>query len=229
MFAKVTKGFCAIVAVLFLFTALAGAEDLKPIKLPAPEMTGGRPLMDVLKDRKSTRGVGSYAKTMLPDQVLSNLLWAAWGISRPGQYNLRTAPSASNQQEMDMYVALEKGLYLYDHMSHELKPVLAEDLRGASGSQPFVKDVPVNLVYVADYGRMYSGGRTPMEIKKFYSAANTGYISQNVYLFCASEGLITVVRGLVDRDALAKKMKLRPDQEVILAQSVGYPAPPKKE
>jgi len=215
MFTKFIKGFCATIAVLFVCTTLAGAEDLKPIKLPAAQMTGGRPLMEVLKDRQTTR---SFAETKLSEQTLSNLLWAAWGINRPDR-NLHTAPSASNQQEIDVYVALEKGLYLYEPKSHELKPVLAEDLRGATGSQPFVKDVPLNLVFVADYSRM----RYPDDMKESASAANTGYISQNVYLFCASEGLGTVVRGLVDRDGLAKKMKLRSDQNVVLAQSVGYP------
>lgn len=225
MLRKLIKVSCVTITVLFAFTALAGAEDLKPIKLVAPEMTGGRPLMEVLKDRKSMR---NFAKTKLSDQTLSNLLWAAWGINRPEQ-NLHTAPSASNQQEIDVYVTLEKGLYLYEPKSHELKPVLAKDLRAATGTQPFVKNVPVNLVYVADHGKMYRNRGVPKETKKFYSAANVGYISQNVYLFCASEGLGTVVRGLVDRESLAKQMKLRSEQEVVLSQSVGYPKNPAKK
>jgi SagB-type dehydrogenase family enzyme len=216
MFTKFLRGLCVTITILFVCTTPVGAEDLKPIKLTAPKMTGGRPLMEVLKDRQTTR---SFATTKLPEQTLSNLLWAAWGINRPGS-NLHTAPSASNQQEIDVYVALENGLYLYEPNSHELKPVLAKDLRGATGKQPFVKEVPLNLVYVSDFGKM----RYPdNDVKEFYSAANTGFISQNVYLFCASEGLGTVVRGLVDREGLAKEMKLRPDQKVILAQSVGYP------
>jgi nitroreductase len=101
-----------------------------------------------------------------------------------------------------------------------LQPVLAEDIRAETGMQPFVKDAPVELVYVADYSRM--GGGTDEE-KNLYSAADTGFIGQNVYLFCASEGLATVVRGSVPRQALAKVMKLRPDQKIILAQTVGYP------
>jgi nitroreductase len=174
--------------------------------------------MEVLKDRRTTR---TFTETKLSDQTLSNLLWAAWGLNRP-EHNLHTAPSASNQQEIDVYVALEEGLYLYEPKAHELKPVLAKDLRKASGTQRFVKNVPVNLICVADYGRMYSARPTPKEIKDFYSAANTGFISQNVYLFCASEGLGTVIRGLVDRDTLAKEMNLRSDQVITLAQSVGH-------
>ena len=199
--------------------AASDAESSVSITLPAPQMTGGRPLMDVLKDRKTTR---SFARTKLPEQVLSNLLWAAWGINRP-EHNLHTAPSASNQQEIDVYVALEKGLYIYRPNVHELELVLAEDLREATGTQRFVKNVPLNLVFVADHSRMYAGAKMEERIREFYSAANTGYISQNVYLFCASEGLGTVVRGLVDKEKLAKAMKLRPHQKIILSQSVGYP------
>jgi SagB-type dehydrogenase family enzyme len=216
MTGKYFKVFCITGMSLFISAMLAGATDLAPIKLPAPQMTGGRPLMEVLKDRRSTR---SFTEAKLSDQTLSNLLWAAWGINRP-EHNLHTAPSATNAQEIDIYVTLEKGLYLYEPKSHELKPVLAKDLRGAAGMQSFVKNVPVNLVYVADYGRM----RYPNEqTKDFYSAADTGHISQNVYLFCASEGLGAVIRGLVNKDALAKEMNLRPDQKIVLSQSVGYP------
>ena len=190
------------------------AQDAKTIKLPEPKMDGGKPLMEVLKERKTIR---SFTAEKLSDQVLSNLLWAAWGVNRPD--GRRTAPSASNMQEIDIYVAKEDGLYLFDAKEHALKLVLEEDIREKTGTQKFVKDVPVNLIYVADFAKM----RGPEEIKKFYSAADTGFISQNVYLFCASEGLGTVVRGLVNRTALGETMGLRPDQRVILSQSVGYP------
>lgn len=213
---RILKSIYMTIVVLFVCTLLASAEDLKTIKLPDPQMTGGRPLMEVLKDRKTTR---NFAETKLPDQVLSNLLWAAWGINRP-DHNYRTAPSAVNRKEIDIYVALEKGLFLYEPKSHELLPILAKDIRGATGTQRFVKDVPVNLVYVADFSRM---GGSPRESKEFYSAANTGHISQNVYLFCASAGLGAVIRGLVDKEKLAKEMSLRPDQAIVLSQSVGYP------
>jgi SagB-type dehydrogenase family enzyme len=193
------------------------SAELKPIQLPKPQTDGGRPLMQVLKDRKSSR---EFSTEKLPLQVLSNMLWAAFGISRPDS-GKRTAPSAVNWQEIDVYVTTAEGLYLYDAKAHSLMPVLAQDLRAATGLQPFVKDAPVNLVYVADFSRM--GEKTTAEDKVFYSAADTGFISQNVYLFCASEGLATVVRNLIDKPALAKLMKLRPDQRVILAQTVGYP------
>jgi SagB-type dehydrogenase family enzyme len=203
-------------AALLAFSTLVYAQGLKPIQLPKPQMDGGKPLMQALKERKSTR---SFSTEKLPDQVLGNMLWAAFGINRPDS-GQRTAPSAMNRQEIDIYVATADGLYLYDAKKHTLQPVLAEDIRAETGMQPFVKDAPVELVYVADYSRM--GGGTDEE-KNLYSAADTGFIGQNVYLFCASEGLATVVRGSVPRQALAKVMKLRPDQKIILAQTVGYP------
>jgi SagB-type dehydrogenase family enzyme len=172
--------------------------------------------MQVLKDRSSSRSFGS---DKLPLQVLSNLLWAASGVNRPDS-GKRTAPSAVNWQELDIYVATAEGLYLYDAKSHRLNPILSEDIRALTGRQPFVREAPVNLVYVADFLRM---GRGTNEEKEFYSATDTGFIAQNVYLFCSSEGLATVVRASIDRPALAKVMKLRPGQKITLAQSVGYP------
>lgn len=192
------------------------SQELKDIKLPAPQMEGGRPLMEVLKDRHSSR---EFSSEELPLQVLSNLLWAGFGINRSDS-GKRTAPTAVNWQNIDIYVALSKGLFLYNAKENMLEPILAEDIRAATGTQSFVKDVPVNLVYVADFSRI---PRVTDEDKNFYSAAHTGFISQNVYLYCASERLGTVVRGLVDREAMAKVMKLRPEQKVMLAQSVGYP------
>lgn len=190
--------------------------ELKPIQLLKPQMDGGRPLMQVLKDRKSSR---AFSTEKLPLQVLSNMLWAAFGVNRPDS-GKRTAPSAVNWQEIDIHVATADGLYLYDAKANILEPILGEDIRAATGFQPFVKDAPVNLIFVADFSRM---GRAKAKDKDFYSATDTGFISQNVYLYCASEGLATVVRGLVDKPALTKVMKLRPDQRIILAQSVGYP------
>ena len=191
-------------------------ENQNVIKLPDPQTDIGKPLMQVLKERKSSR---SFSEKKLPDQVLSNLLWAAAGINRKDS-GKRTAPSAVNWQEVEVYVASADGLYLYDAKAHTLNPIFSKDIRAETGSQGFVKDVPVNLIYVADFSKITRGDE---EIKVFYSAADTGFISQNVYLFCASEGLATVVRGLVDKEALAKKMKLDPQRRVILCQSVGYP------
>ena len=194
---------------------LSLAQELKPIQLPRPQTDGGRPLMQLLRDRKSVR---EYSAENLPLPVLSNLLWAAFGVNRSD--GRRTAPSARNWQETGIYVASEDGLYLYDAKGHILLPILKDDIRAMTGTQPFVKDVPINLVYVADYAK---AGTSPMEQKDLWTACDTGFIAQNVYLYCTSEGLSTVVRGLVDKPALAKVMKLRPDQKIILAQSVGYP------
>lgn len=190
--------------------------ELKPIQLPKPRTEGGKPLMQALKERKSTR---AFSSERLPMQVLGDMLWAACGVNRP-ETGHRTAPTARNMQEIDVYVALEQGLYLYDAKTHTLQPVLAKDIRAETGPQPFVKDAPVNLIFVADFAKM---GNASEKDKEFYSATDTGYISQNVYLYCASEGLATVVRGMVNRAALAETMKLRPDQKIILAQTVGYP------
>jgi len=197
-----------------LLVGIAAAQS--PVELPKPKMEGGKPLLQALKERQSIR---EFSNQKLPPQVLSNLLWAASGINRPDS-GRRTSPTASNRQELDIYVAMAEGLYVYEPKEHRLQPVSADDVRGATGGQPFVREAPVNLVYVADFTRM---GNSSHENKVFYSATDTGFISQNVYLYCASEGLATVVRGSVDRAPLAKAMKLRPEQRIILAQTVGYP------
>jgi SagB-type dehydrogenase family enzyme len=205
-----------VLALLLVCPCPFYSQDFKEIKLPAPQRDGGRPLMEVLKDRQSSR---EFSSDELPLQIISNLLWAGFGINRPDS-GKRTAPSAVNWQNIDIYVAISKGLFLYDAKENKLVPVLAEDIRATTGTQSFIKDVPLNLVYVADFSKIPRGTD---EDKNFYSAAHTGFISQNVYLYCASEGLATVVRGLVDREAMSKVMKLRPDQKVMLAQSIGYP------
>jgi len=207
---------CFLWVLLVAFPVSAAAQELKSIELPKPQLDIGRPLMQVLKDRSTSR---AFSPEKLPAQVLSNLLWAAFGVNRPDS-GKRTAPSAVNWQEIDIYVATADGLYVYDAKAHRLSPVLAEDIRAATGMQPFVKEAPVDLVYVADLAKT---GRVSAEDRDLYTAADTGFIAQNVYLFCASEGLATVVRGTVDRTALAKLMKLRPEQKITLAQTVGYP------
>jgi SagB-type dehydrogenase family enzyme len=198
------------------FALPAFAEAPQTIQLPAPQTEGGMPLMQALKLRCTMR---EYAPDALPAQELSNLLWAACGVNRP-ESGKRTAPTAMNKQEIDVYAALPEGLYLYDAKAHALSLVVAQDLRGATGKQEFVKSAPVNLVFVANYARM---GEGPKEMQDFYAAMDTGYISQNVYLYCASAGLSTVARGWVDTDALAKAMNLGTDRKVLLAQTVGYP------
>ena len=191
-------------------------QETGAIKLPPPETEGGMPLMQALKARHSTREFGSKP---LPPQVLSNLLWAASGVNRP-ESGQRTAPSAHDWREMDVYVTTAEGAYRYDPPTHTLRRVVAGDIRHLTGVQDFVATAPVNLVYVADLDRMSEAGA---EDKAFYSAADAGFIAQNVYLYCASAGLAVVVRGLVDREALGAALGLG-HQRIILAQSVGYPA-----
>jgi len=202
-----------VIALLCAGAALA--QDLKPVVLPPPQTDGGRPLMQALKERKTSR---EFASDKLSPQILSNLLWAAFGINRPE--GKRTAPSAMNWQEIDIYVATADGLFTYDAKANRLEPVLAQDVRAATGTQPFVASAPLDLVYVADLAKTGGAGSGDTEL---YTSADVGFIAQNVYLFCASEGLATVVRGSVDRAALAKVMKLRSDQKIVLAQTVGYP------
>jgi SagB-type dehydrogenase family enzyme len=210
-----THNFGVVAAVLVAGVTLATAQESKDIPLPAPRTDGGRPLMQVLKDRKSDR---AFSAKPLSLQVLSDLLWAADGINRPDS-GKRTAPSAMNWQEIDIYVVLEKGAYLYDAKDNSLKEVANGDFRKLAGQQPFVKTAPLNLIYVADETKM----RGAPEDRSLYSAADTGFISQNVYLYCASEGLVTVVRGSVDRQALGEALKLPENKKIILAQTVGYP------
>ncbi len=210
-------------AIIFCFVSSAMAAEISPIKLLPPDLKGGKSLMQSLQERKTSR---SFSTKKLPIQELSNLLWAACGINRLDS-GKRTAPSASNKQEIDVYVAMEDGLYLYNAKAHVLEPVLKNDLRKNTTtilqpSRNSVADAPLQLIYVADYSRM--AFYTNDEDKKFYSAADTGFIAQNVYLYSASSGLAAVVRGMVGKDDLAKNMKLRADQKIILVQAVGYPA-----
>jgi nitroreductase len=203
-----------IVLVAFALGAPGLAQELAPVALPAPQTDGGMPLMKALKLRATSR---AFAPDPLPPQTLSNLLWAAWGINRP-QEGKRTAPSARNWQEIDVLVVNATGTYLYDAAANVLKPLVAGDLRALTGMQDFVKEAPVTLVMVADTSRM-QGERDPVPTAN----ADAAFICQNVYLFCASEGLAVVVRGSVDRPALAKALKLRENQLIVLAQTVGFP------
>ncbi len=197
-------------------SAFSFAQDTKSIQLPPPQTGIGKPLMQALELRQSSR---SFDSKTLPLQEISNLLWAANGINRKDS-GKRTAPSAMNWQEIDVYVFIGEGTYLYDAQSNSLKPVNAKDLRGMTGMQSFVKDAPLNLVFVADEKRTSRAGA---EDRMRWTAADVGFMAENVYLYCASQGLAVVVRGMVDREALAKELQLRPEQKIILAQTVGYP------
>jgi SagB-type dehydrogenase family enzyme len=196
--------------------SLADAQEPKSISLSPPQTTIGKPLMQALQLRQSSR---EFADALVAPQDLSNLLWAADGINRK-ESGKRTAPSAMNWQEVDVYVVLREGTYLYIPKTNELELVAAGDLRGLAGVQGFVKEAPLNLVYVADFAR---AGKGNDEDKKIYTAADVGFIAQNVYLYCASQGLAAVVRASLDRPALATALKLRADQKIILAQTVGHP------
>ncbi len=186
------------------------------ICLPDADMSGGIPLMAALKHRRSSR---AFATRTLPDDVLSNLLWAANGINRP-ETGGRTAASVCNWQEIDIYVLRAEGSYAYDPQAHRLTGVIAGDLRAAAGVQGFVAKAPVVLVYVADLAKMTGADA---DGQRFYPASDTGYVSAAVYLYCASQGLATVALISVDKPVLHRRLALRVDQAIILTQPVGYP------
>ena len=212
-----------LVIVLFFFVDanFAPAQEAEVIKLPPAQTEGGMPLMQALKLRQSTRG-DFGPDTKLPMQLISNLLWAANGVNRPD--GKRTAPSAVDWKNIDIYVTTADGLFLYDAAQHALKVLGREDVRAVAGQQDFVKTAPLNLIYVADFAKAKGFGGTGeiMPTAEVWSFAGVGAIFQNVYLFCASEHLACIVRAMVDRDAITKELKLRPDQKVLLAQTVAY-------
>ena len=206
-----------IAMMLFVFIFSVNAQDFKKVELPAPRKDGGKQLLKALNDRKTNR---SFKEDKLPLQLLSDRLWAAFGVNRPDN-GKRTAPSAMNNQEIDLYVCLSEGVYIYNAEKNTLDPVFAGDVREKMGKQDFVGVAPVVIVYVADYSRM--GVVMTKDQKAFYSAVDTGLISENVYLFCSSEDLATVVLGYIDRDKMAEILKLKGNQKVQLTQPVGYP------
>lgn len=185
------------------------------IALPAPDRQGGLPLMQALARRRSSR---DFARDPLPLPLLSGLLWAADGSNRDD--GGRTAPSALNAQEIDVFVALPTGAYRYDANAHALDLVAAADLRRVTGYQDFVDEAPMDLVYVADHARMKL---VPVAQREAYAYTAAGAIAQNVYLFAAGNGLATVIRAWIDREAIANALGLSHDQQVLLSQTVGYP------
>jgi SagB-type dehydrogenase family enzyme len=209
----------AIILLLSIFLGWGGgsvsAQVIETVNLPAVQKTGGMSLMEALQNRQSQR---SFSSKELSLQQMSDLLWAAYGINRPNGY--RTVPSARTYNEFDIYIIKAEGWFVYDPVKHTMLKMGNEDLREHAGTQPFVKTAPVNLVFVAVFDRMTNSDE---EFRKFYSATDVGYISQNVYLWCASEGLATIVRGQIDKVKAKEVLKLRPNQHVILAQTVGYP------
>ena len=173
---------CVVFAMVFALSAFA--QELKPIKLPEPKLDSNKSMAQALKERKTTR---EYSDANLSEQTLSNLLWAAFGINRPGS-GKRTAPSALNWQEIAVYVSTTQGMYLYDPKGNALIPVASGDLRSLTYTQvERFKDAPINLVYVAD---MEKTGAEDAR-KNLLVAMDTGFVAENVYLYCASEGLPT--------------------------------------
>jgi hypothetical protein len=204
------------------------SRDLKSITLPKPETDGGKSVLAALKERKTTRNVSAKE---LPAQVLSNLLWAAFGVNREkGSFGKpgRTAASASNSQEIDLYVALPEGVYLYEAAPHRLTLVVAGDLRGLGG-RGAAASAPVNFFYVVDLARYDTGPGQPdrrmgdPEVQKSYYYTDTGLIAGNVYLFAAAQGLAAWFHNC-NKEAAAREFKLRAGQRVLFAQTVGYPA-----
>lgn len=191
------------------------AQDLKPITLPPPRTEGGIPLMQALKARRSVR---EYSDRPIPLQTLSDLLWAAFGINRPS--GDRTAPYWRHIMVIDVYAVMADGVWLYEPKSHGVTPHLKADLRAQTGTQEFVRSAPLNLVYVAHGDRMTG---ISAEERRLYASVDAAFIGQNVYLYCASEGLGTVFRGALDAAALGRAMKLPQQQFVTFAQTVGYP------
>ncbi|MDR0294877.1 MAG: SagB/ThcOx family dehydrogenase [Prevotellaceae bacterium] len=187
-----------------LFFSGISAQD---ITLPVPQIEGGLPLMQALSKRQTLR---TFSSKELDVQTLSNLLWAANGFNRSDK---RTAPTAMNRQELEIYVVLSTGAYWHDAKNNVLMQKSTEDLRALTGKQDFVATAPLNIIIVAD---------TEKQAGKEYQYIDAGYISQNIYLFCASEGLATVVRGMVDREVLAKALNFSDTQAIVVVQTVGY-------
>jgi len=231
----------AVIAVLSAPLATL-AQDLKPIVLPKPQMSGGMPLMDALNARKTTR---EFNADKLPLQTLSNLLWAAFGVNRaemPGRTPKpgRTAPSAMNLQEIDLYIAFPEGIYLYEAVPHRLVPVVAKDVRAMSNRNAAAGTAALCFIFVEDLdkrpappaktqpagappaGAPPAGTPQAAPPRATSGEVDTGFIGQNIYLFCASKGLNAWFYA-TDREGMAKALNLRPGQRVLYGQAVGYP------
>jgi SagB-type dehydrogenase family enzyme len=192
------------------------SQEPQVIKLPDPQLEKGKPLMQALRDRQSIR---SYSSREISLQEMANLLWAANGINRK-ESGRRTAPTAQNRQEIEVYVSNKEGLFRYDAQQHALLTIHNRDIRALTGTQPYVGTAPVNLVIVADLGKMGDNQQSNLQTANI----DAGFVSQNIYLYCASEYMATVVRGSVDREKLAAEMGLAPNFYIVVAQTVGYPA-----
>ncbi len=205
------------VSVTCLIHPLSGSEPLEPIHLPAPDTSGGVPLMQALKNRMSTK---SFTNKAIPRNQISNLLWAAFGINRP-ESGKRTAATAVNCQDIQIFVVFDNAVYVYRAEDHCLVPVAQRDVRPLAATQEYARVAPVNLVYVSDQSKM---PENMQDKRPIYAAFHAGAISQNVYLYCASAGLGAVVRDGVDRAGLKSVLNLNDKQVIVMVQSVGYAA-----
>jgi len=193
-----------IISVFIMVSLSCMAQD---IQLPAPKKTGGKPLMEALNERQSNR---DFSDKELSMQTLSDLLWAGYGFNREDK---RTVPSSQNRQEIDLYVFLKSGVYFYDAKAQKLILKVQGDNQAKTGSQPFVIVAPLNVAYVANLDKASN---------RDAALTDCGFIGQNIYLYCASEGLISVIRGSVNKTAVHELLGLSDKQEVLLAQTVGY-------
>ena len=192
------------------------SQEKNVIKLPDPQLDKGKPLMQALRERQSVR---TFSSREIPVQEIANLLWAANGINRK-ESGKRTAPSAMNRQEIEVYLSSKDGLFRYDAQQHALVTIHNRDIRALTGTQPYVATAPVNLIIVADLGKMDGDQQSKLQTANI----DAGFVCQNVYLYCASEGLGTVVRGSVDREKLMAEMGLGPNFYIVVGQTVGYAA-----
>jgi nitroreductase len=195
-------------------TTAGAIQTEKPSVVPTSESQ--ITVMEALKNRKSA---SSFQTQPLPQELLLELLWAAWGINRPDS-GKRTAPTAMNAQEIDIYVLLPDRVAVYDAKTNQLSPVLTEDIRSKAGIRGFIAEAPVHLLYIADYSKFRIGDQAQKEV---FSACHTGFIGQNVYLYCASHGLASRFYAMFDRNSLTDSLKLRENQSIVFAQAVGYP------
>lgn len=193
--------------------------EFENIKLLAPDIEGGVPLMQCIKERKSNR---DFVPENLSLKHLSEILWVAYGINRPKE-NKRTVPSASAIYPLDVYAFLSNGIYRYNSQEHVLETVVEGDHRALAGLKPFVKTAPLSIVLIADFNKYaQSGMPIPAEKYLYLAGADAGHSTQNIYLYCASEGLKSVVHGGARDKELFELLELGDNHRFVLAHTVGY-------
>jgi nitroreductase len=220
---KFLKTYTSAVVLFLLITSLmpqasTSAKAQNGIDLPSPEVHKSS-FMEILQKRKTSR---QFDSKELSSQMVADLLWAANGVNRP-ESGKRTAPSAHNWQQIEIYLADSSGIFLYDANHNRLITLLNDDIRKLTGIQKYSGEAPVNLIYVMNKSKMDETRYSEKTLENF-SYATVGAIAQNVYLFCAARKLNSAVRGEINKAALHKTMGLNSDQKILLAQSVGYPS-----